>query len=325
MIGKLTAFTIILGLALVALPLFSQDAQAVSVKTTISLDQSAQTAQVAPGQQGIVTFTGSVTCNETGLGSTVQNVQVSLSSSAGGWATTITPSTMTFSNMNEVQTFSVSVKIPPGTSSYISQEMIVGGTAQVVPGVTNQQLEEAKAIINVKQFYKFQINCTEPFIECPPGGAGVYNINILNRGNGQDTIRLEVEDGQEELNAESILLQVSQTEFIIDEGSNATAKVTMIVPSSFRGNQVFSIKLKIYSFKALAMDEIPVETTYPIYLRANSDSKPAADDDDGVADNTTTDDDKKETTPGFEAGLALVCLMMAMTVIVVIDRRRFVH
>ena len=74
---------------------------------TIQLDQSSQTAQVAPGQLGIVTFTGTVTTDMT-IDSTVQKVLVYVTGSAGGWATTVTPSTLAFSRQVTSGTFSIS-------------------------------------------------------------------------------------------------------------------------------------------------------------------------------------------------------------------------
>jgi hypothetical protein len=39
-------------------------------------------------------------------------------------------------------------------------------------------------------------------------------------------------------------------------------------------NEITTIKVKIYSFQALGLGEIPVETTYPMYVRERGASAP---------------------------------------------------
>ena len=306
MIGKLTALTLVSCLFLVALPLFSQNGQAVTYTTTIYLDQSENAASVAPGQSGVVTFTGYVTCVQSGIGDGMQDILVSLTAAAGGWATTITPATISFYQSNESQPFCIDVLVPPETSSSIRQELIVGGVSRVVPGATGKTLKEVKAMVTVDQFYYLDVNCTTPQITRGPGGSAVFDIIVVNKGNGQDNVRMEVADGQTDLDGAGITIIMGKTEFVVPEGGNTTVTVSLYVPKDYSGEQVFMLKLKFYSYTALSMGEVPFDFYYPLYLRADSSIEGGG-------------------TPGFEAGLALLCLMMAMAVIAAIDRRRFVH
>lgn len=242
---------------------------------TISLDQSSQTAQVAPGQQGIVTFTGTVTVDMT-IDSTVQKVLVSLTGSSGGWATTVTPSTLAFSRQVTSQTFSVSVKVPPGTSYSVTQELIVGGTCRNVPGLA-YNVDETKAMINVKQFYKFSVECSKPFLEVAPGDQFVFQLKIRNMGNYQDTLRISQDPiTEKKLVDMGWAVMLSQTDIILDEGMDQVVKISVTPPKEWNvwKNEITTIKVKIYSFQALGLGEIPVETTYPMYVRERGASAP---------------------------------------------------
>ena len=270
---------------------------------TISLDQSQQTAQVAPGQSGIVTFTGTVTTDMT-IDSTTQKVLVSLTSSAGGWATSVTPSTMAFSRQLTSGAFSISVKVPPRTSHTITTTLIVGGTYQNIPGLGNT-IKETTAMINVKQFYKFQVECSKPFLEVDPGDQFVFQLKIRNMGNDQDTIRINQDPiTEKKLNDMGWAVMLSQTDIILDEGTDQVVKISVTPPKEWNvwKNEITTIKVKIYSFQAMSLGEIPVEATYPLYVR-----------------------ERGASAPGFEFELMAFALIFIMMIVTAITGRKLSH
>jgi hypothetical protein len=243
---------------------------------TVALDQAEQTAQVAPGQKGVVTFTGTVHCTMP-VETTVQKVLVSLEANAGGWPWSLTPSTMAFDRQISDATFSVSVRVPPRTSHVITQQLTISGKAVNRPGALQTQVFPATAMINIKQFYKFQLECTKPFLEISPGDQFSFQLKITNEGNDQDTIKISIDPSSDKrLDDKGWAVMLSQTEYIIDEGSDQVVKIAITPAQEWNvwKNEITTIKLKIYSFQALSLGEIPVESTYPLYVRERGWSTP---------------------------------------------------
>ncbi len=297
----------VLGIALIAilsavLVFVPQEAEAVGAPTvTVALDQAEQTAQVAPGQKGVVTFTGTVHCTMP-VETTVQKVLVSLEANAGGWPWSLTPSTMAFDRQISDATFSVSVRVPPRTSHVITQQLTIAGRAVNRPGALQSQVFPATAMLNVKQFYKFQLECTKPFLEVAPGDQFSFQLKIRNEGNDQDTIKISIDASSEKrLEDKGWAVMLSQTEYIIDEGSDQVVKISITPAQEWHvwKNDITTLKLKIFSYQALSLGEIPVESTYPLYVR-----------------------ERGWSTPGFEMYLVIFALIpMAMIMALVSTRK----
>jgi len=262
------------GALLVYLP--GEAEAALSPTVTVALDQAEQTAQVAPGQKGIVTFTGTVNCVMS-VDPAVQKVIVSLEADVGGWAWSITPSTMAFDRQIKDATFAVSVKVPPRTSHIMTQQLTIVGRWKNVPGLLGGTIFPANSMINVKQFYKFQVECVKPFVEISPGDQLVFNLKIRNEGNDQDTIKLIMDPKSEKkLDQMGWAVMLSQSEYIIDEGSDVNVKISITPAQEWNvwKNEVITIKFQIRSHQALSLGEIPVESSYPLYIRERGFSAP---------------------------------------------------
>jgi len=208
---------------------------------------------------------------------TVQKVLVSLEAQAGGWPWSLTPSTMAFDRQISDATFSVSVRVPPRTSHVITQQLTISGKAVNRPGALQSQVFPATAMINVKQFYKFQLECTKPFLEVNPGDQFSFQLKIRNEGNDQDTIKISIDAASEKrLDDKGWAVMLSQTEYIIDEGSDQVVKISVTPAQEWNiwKNEITTLKLKIFSYQALTLGEIPVESTYPLYVRERGWSTP---------------------------------------------------
>lgn len=243
---------------------------------TVGLDQAEATALVAPGQKGVVTFTGTVHCTMP-IDPAVQTVLVSLQANAGGWAWSLTPSTMVFDRQVKDAVFTVSVRVPPRTPHIVTQQLTIDGRWYNKPGILSGPVFPATAMINVRQFYKFQLECPKPFVEISPGDQLTFQLRIKNEGNDQDTIRLGL-DPKTEKNLDSMgwAVMLPASEYIIDAGSEQVVKITVMPPQEWNlwKNEVTTIKVKIYSFQALSLGEIPVETAYSLYVRERGYSAP---------------------------------------------------
>jgi len=233
---------------------------------------------------------------------TVQKVLVSLEANAGGWPWSLTPSTMAFDRQIADATFSVSVRVPPRTSHVITQQLTIAGSAVNRPGALQSSVFPATAMINVKQFYKFQLECTKPFLEVSPGDQFSFQLKIRNEGNDQDTIKISIDASSEKrLDDKGWAVMLSQTEYIIDEGSDQIVKISVTPAQEWNvwKNEITTLKLKIFSYQALTLGEIPVESTYPLYVR-----------------------ERGWSTPGYEMYLVIFALVpMAMMMAVLSSRK----
>ena len=85
---------------------------AANPNVTIEFDYDTQTAIVEPGCDGVVTFTGQVSCSPSGLGSSVQNYYVVLSvTDEKRWGLSIVPTKINFSSTGGSVPLTLLVKV----------------------------------------------------------------------------------------------------------------------------------------------------------------------------------------------------------------------
>lgn len=275
-----------------------------SAEFKIDIDQSEQTAKVAPGQKAVVTFTGVVECTKKGVEVGQKDITVNLETAAGGWPWTLSPSTMVFEYEGGRATFATSVRVPSRTSSSISQVIRVFGTFSIEGEEEEYEIEPAYAIINIMQYYKFTVSGPDAFHQFDHDMALDYNLTVQNEGNGQDVIKVKFKEGYEELEADGFLLFWSQESITLAENESADIILNMIAPMKYEGRKDYKLNVTVYSFQALQMGAIPAESTYPIYLRAMGDW-----------DNSTSNDEKEESIAS-EASISAVVVAVVLSIIV---------
>jgi hypothetical protein len=161
----------------------------------ITLATKSVTAFVAPGQEGLVSFTGDVS-TDAPWSPNIQYFIVELTAEAGGWGVS-TPSPLIFSKETVVQPFRITVQVPSETSSSVMAELIVGGTWNYDPGVMSGDVEPARGIIYIQQYYSIGLSCDDSIIECPRAKTSDMDILVRNDGNGPDKIHPEVENADD--------------------------------------------------------------------------------------------------------------------------------
>jgi len=290
-------FVLLLSSVLIFIP---EESEAVgNPRVTVSLDQSSQEAQVAPGQSGLVTFTGLVRCTSP-VDTQFQQVLVSLQADAGGWAWSITPSSLSFDKATSELPFSCTVRVPPRTSHTQTGQVTISGTYRVQPGAFGSSIPgPATGMITIEQFYKFSVECPKPYIEVQPGSQLVYQLKLKNEGNDQDTLKVEVEDENfKKLVNNNWAIQLSSDKFTINENEEAIVKLTVNTPMEWHiiwYNVVTTIRLKVYSSQAMELGEMSMGTEYPVYVRER-----------GVS------------APGFEAPILMMSLLFLLMLIKVV-------
>ena len=99
------------------------------------------------------------------------------------------------------------------------------------PGILAGEIFPANAMINVDQFYKFQVECDKPFVEVSPGDPFFFSLKIKNEGNDQDTIKVQLDAATEKRLADrGWAVMLSTTEYIVDSGSEVNVKLS-VTPS----------------------------------------------------------------------------------------------
>ncbi len=181
----------------------------------IILTQTKQTAYVAPGQDGVVTFTGEVRADIPWAPS-VQYLVVTLTAYCEGWAVSGAPS-LTFNRAVSVQNFQISVQVPIGTPRSTNAILYINGTWMYSPGVSSGDCEGATAIIVIKQYYSFTISPVESVSYVEGGGVGEMPFLVENLGNGDESIGIEVENA-EQLLKEGIHASLSRDSISIPYG-----------------------------------------------------------------------------------------------------------
>ncbi len=282
---------------------------------TIALAQAKQTAYVAPGQDGIVTFTGTVFA-QIPWSPNIQYLVVDLYADAGGWPTSVPPS-LTFSRAQKQQSFTLSVQVPTGTSSQSDQTVKVGGYWHYEPGMDGGEVEPTSALIFVKQYYGLDLSSESPFLEALVEETVETTVFVENEGNGDDEIQLDIANKQDLLDAG---IQALFTDERVDVGYNETAEVGLFIKvDRYAAHRSYEIEIEGWSAQAEALGEISQVETLTIFLdvvtqksyvepepepepEPNDDDaepepepEPEPDDDDtaddDIVDDDTTDDD----------------------------------
>ncbi len=281
MIAKNTArasifliMVILLGSLFIYIPKEKSDVDAMGAPAIrIILTQTKQTAYVAPGQDGVVTFTGEVTA-QIPWSPSVQYLVVSLQAEAGGWSVAGAPS-LTFNRAVSLQNFQLSVQVPIETSQKTQGQLTVAGKWRYSPGTGGGTIDPVTAIIVIKQYYQFSIGCDKPYVQIGPGSSLGFKIRLINEGNAADRLVVEVTN-LDKLADKGWTVQLSQDKFSVPEKQEKvlTLSVTTPVKWNIWKNDVDTIRLRIVSAQAESLGDISDIADYSLYIRQRGFSIP---------------------------------------------------
>ena len=276
------SIVIFLLICLVGIPFFLST-QAVraddDVEVTITLDQEELAADVSPGGDNTVTFTGNVSC-EIPLNCPIQKVIFALEADIDYfYYPTIVPSEVEFDRNSTCHEFSVTLRVPKGTSHVSTTLLTITGTGEARPDNEDTRINVSPdtAHIGAEQFYAFEVRCDEPAAQCSAGVSRSFELEIENLGNDQDTVKIALEEeSAKELKNASIEISLSQTEYIVDEGSFVFCNVEVKTGGNPKKTKTYDIKIKCYSYQAKSLGEDYEEETITLQLKVKprSDSSP---------------------------------------------------
>jgi len=216
----------------VSMVLLPEPVEASTALVEAHLEQESVSADVEPGEDGVVLLDGTVTCDNVGFGSTVQYVQVNLQANAEDWPAIVEPSTMTFDMYTDELPFEARVKVPTKTSCTESHILTVTGSWSAYPGARGGTVEPAEATIGVNQFCSFQLAWKRTsYNGISPGDELKCDIFVINKGNGVDSFLPSVMN-IEDLNEKEIIVELSDTELVVGEEDRAYFILKLKFPKS---------------------------------------------------------------------------------------------
>ncbi|RLF71236.1 MAG: hypothetical protein DRN35_02770 [Thermoplasmata archaeon] len=246
---------------------------------TLQLDEGKRTAQVAPGQSGIVTFSGSVNAIVPWQPNVQQCVVTLQGSTDAGWPVTISPSTVIFTRQDtKAKPFIATVKVPPETPYLQSGTVIIQGRWSYVPGAIGGPVNPVTGIIDIDQFYRFTLNVKSPYVQVRPGSTLNFDIKIRNDGNGADVLSLRILN-YDKLSKKDWVVQLGNPRIRVQ--SNQEEVVTLSIATEQRiypwVNEVTTIQIELISVQAQELGELSLPVEYALFVRERGVATPGFD------------------------------------------------
>ncbi len=217
--------------------------------------------KVTQSQLGAVTFGGNATVEKI---NNIERVTVTLQAVVNtGWPVVISPTTIPYI-IAKTERFTVTVIVPPGTSSLHIGNVIVTGSAKA-PGLS-PIVASAQGVVTVAQYYKLRIEAESPLREVKPGELTYNVVNVYNDGNGQDTFELEIENNKDLVKAQWTVLLAS-TDISVQQEEYAPVRITAQTPQTWEiwVKEIHSIVVKVTSGEARAKNLL-YDKSYPLFI-----------------------------------------------------------
>jgi hypothetical protein len=216
------------------------------VELKFDTGEEIQTADVAPGDSGLVSFPGTVSA-DLAAGGTVQDVVVTLEVSTDlGWPATIEPEIVTLTPGTEEAAFLATVSVPSETLWNTTGVLTVSGTAMAYPGALRYNIQSITGTIKINQYYQFSVGCNDPFKECCPNSDICYNITLYNGGNGNTLFSVEITN-HEYLVRETFTVNIGSSTLEVQAKSYEIVPIIVGTPYSEDCLGVYDIEVKITS------------------------------------------------------------------------------
>jgi hypothetical protein len=193
-IYQITVWVLIFQLLFSALLFFPSSCANPLTEVTLDLQDEPPKVDVSPGSSGIVTAHGTLTCEKWGP----DLVKVSLFANSTLDAASVVPASFVFSGSAgsvNVQTFSVSTKVPMGTSCY--EEIFVSVDGYYDQGGMRYDIERVSIEIIILQYYRIDVFFNEGesreknHTTIKSGESVNLDFIVHNAGNGNDKFEVD--------------------------------------------------------------------------------------------------------------------------------------
>ena len=157
----------------------------------LTLDAHDREVDVSPGSNGTVSFELEVICDLPEDLADDIFCSVILETKAHWWDVTMIPQLNFTREVNHYST-QITVRVPINTSSEDDLDLEIWGTWAYSNGNGTGQIELVRGHIDVVPFYELYIGCNNPEILAKVGERVTFQILVVNRGNSDILILLEV-------------------------------------------------------------------------------------------------------------------------------------
>jgi hypothetical protein len=217
-------------------------AQGIHLKPTLtisSMNPPSREVVVTPSSIGAAAFSATVAISKPPA---VGTVMVTLDGSCStGWPTVVSPQSIPFTAPGSVQV-TITVVVPQATPTSLIGKVIVSGLA-TYPG--GSAAATSSATVTIVQYFRIQPQAQMSFVTINPGGQAVMSLELYNRGNGLDSIQIEIIN----------LKELSKKNWMV----SATAFEVSNIPQDDYG----TIKISVKSAKPVyGIDHKMAEITY---------------------------------------------------------------
>jgi hypothetical protein len=297
----LSIYMVFLLLISVALTLqYENEVSAVgSPAITIRIDQASQNVSVEPGNDGILVFTGMVEAVMP-YSPDVQQLIITLMPEAEDWPVSQPPTLIFNSTVTELP-FEVTVQVPIGTphmkeDSSSGYMLEISGRWSYSPGITGGTIPTATALINVDPYFGLALGCNNPYISTERGETATFELIVINEGNTNEVVRLEI-DNDRELLSRDVDVILPGSDVPVDPVAEAIVEIDVETTLSTPLTD-YQIEITVYSVSAEDKGGYvePQQFTLTLDVERESDEpEPPVDDDDtdddDIVDDDTPDDD----------------------------------
>ncbi|UCG68015.1 MAG: hypothetical protein JSV09_09240 [Thermoplasmata archaeon] len=277
---------------------------------TVSFEDS-PSVDVSPGSSDIDKVHGEVKVVKVGP----DQVKVYLEANSTFESTSITPASLVFSGPSgteEIQSFSVSVKVPQGTSCSESGTVTVSG--YWIQGGLMYDIAPVSTIVIIEQYYKMKVSIDKTGFLVDPGDNIDVDLNVANEGNGDDIYQIDIEN-QKDLEDDGFALP-APIEVDIGEGANKDVSLKIGIPKYISGS--FSLKIRITS-KGSETSATPCKEVKIVNMEVIGDGQKT--DGDGDGDGNDSFDSEFEGALILPLIMGLIIIVIAILAILSIGKR----
>jgi hypothetical protein len=276
---------------------------------TITFEES-PSVDVSPGSSEICKVNGEVKVVKVGP----DQVKVYLEANSTFQSTSISPATLVFagpSGTTQTQSFSVSIKVPQGTSCSETGTVTVFG--HWIQGGFQYNIAPVSTIVCVEQYYKIEISTSKTQFLVDQGDNININLGITNKGNGDDSFRINF-DNQSKLEDRGFVLP-GPIDLDIDQGAHRDRNLNIGIPKSISGS--YLLKVCITS-KGSESSNTSCTEVIPVNLEIIGDGQGI----DGNGDGYEISDSEAEAILVFPLIGAGVVIIVVILIIIAISKMR---
>ena len=231
----------------------------------ISLQEDPPCVDVSPGSSGIFTVEGEVACVKWGP----DQVKVFLQAQFEYANASVVPSNFVFagtSGTEETESFTVSTKVPQGTSSLRTATLTVSG--YWIQGGLQYEIAPVSIMVIILQYHKIDVFCNNTLLSLISGENHKIEFKVFNLGNGDDIFLLDLKN-RDALEVKGFDLSPPM-EFVITEKACRDIIFEVYIPENISG--IHNLNLCIISKGSEKSDSLcKYEITIILNIESNSD------------------------------------------------------